>query len=223
MIQFFFIFLVILGNSCLLSFLIYYNLILPAPILQELKFEFSYDKENLFSEINLICNKSIMENCIEIDHINYQILLNLDVSNSYISYSSSENIEIEMKMFTKSREHSVKRIFFFERLDNFSDFAYKIIMTPFRMIGYFNSKDKEILMMENYDNNKMPLRKIEFTIKNKNMNINHSHMKLIPNIGIIRRLLSYIKFIVIPIIFCISVFSQVLLYILLSYLRRKKI
>jgi len=198
-------------------------LILPSPILKELKFEFTHDKENLITELNLVCNKTQIENCIEIDNINYQIFLNMDVSNSFIAYSSSENIEIEMIMNSKSRKQSIKRILFFERLDNFSDFAYKLLMTPFKIFGFFNSKNKEILIIENYDNNKIPLIKVDFIIKNKNLNLNNSHIQFIPIIGFIRRWLSYIKIILVPIIFSLSVCIQVMIYIFSLYMKRKKI
>ena len=211
----------IILNSLLFSSMIYYYLTLPSPISQELNFNFSHNNEYLKTELSFVCEKNMIENCKEIENINYQIFLNFDVSNNFVKYSNSENIEIEMKIYSKSKEHSLKRIFFFDKLDDFSDLINKVLLIPFKMLGFFNSKDKEILMIENYDNNKQPLHKLEFLLKNKNLNMNKCYLHLVPIIGIIRRILSHVKFLAAFLFFSSSVLFQTVTYLFLFFIKRK--
>jgi hypothetical protein len=194
-----------------------FNIFLSIPVEKgkELNFYFTDDNRNLVSELHL-------DNKIyDLDASNYKIKLNLDLANSYFS-DKTDNYEIEMQVYSiYGQIKTYKKMFFFHRYDTMLQTLVKLITLPIRVFGYYNSNLIEIELVDRYDNYSNSIEKITIYIKNTSLNINMAILKFIPEVGWIKLVLYYFKYIWLPVLFVSFVMGQTIIIFLLYYFYKK--
>ena len=199
---------------------------LPDQINHELEFRFSDDKKALYTEMRFMPSGSnfIMNcnNCLYMEPSTYKMLINMDIANN--NYPTvTDNYEAELRLFNDRGEvRNIKKIFFFNKYeDSIVEYFSKVLTLPIRLIGFWNNKKVELVFIEDYDNYYDPIDKIELLIS-KSLNIRKAEFVISPKIGLIRKLVSYSKYLVIPTAFCFLIFSQGVILLFLLYFCKKE-
>lgn len=200
-------------------------LVLPNQLSQELEFRFSQDYNSLYSEVYLSSDACYIHpdrTCIELDKYSYDISFQMEIANKNYP-KNSENYELEVSFINKSgKNRVVRRLFYFNKFDDFSEFFNKILTLPLRVFGLLNRTDKIINVIDDYDNYYHPLEKVEITIRNKNLNLKNTTISFMPKIGFLKLLLSYFRLFAIPALFFFLIVAQAVFFFILCFFFKKE-
>jgi hypothetical protein len=117
---------------------------------------------------------------------------------------------------------NIKKIFFFDKYDDsLVEYFSKFLSLPIRLFGFWNTKKLEIVFTEDFDTYYDPLDKIELFIS-KSLNIRKAEFVISPKVGLVRKLMSYIKYLVLPSAFLLLNFSQAVVLLFLVYFCKKE-
>jgi hypothetical protein len=202
-------------NALVICWILNFFFSIPTQKERDLNFYFTDDNRNLLSELHFDDKNFYLEATI------YKIKLNLDLANSYFS-DRTDNYEIEMQIYSNYGQiKTFKKMFFFHRYDSMLQSIIKFITLPVRIFGYYNSNLLDIGLVDQYDNSKSSIEKINIYIKNSSLNINLAKLNFIPEVGWIKWLLYYLKYMWLPALFVSVVLGQSLLIFLLYYFYKK--
>jgi hypothetical protein len=213
---------VVVLNSLLICIMVNSFLKIPSKINSELHFKFS-DHNNFFLLSEMFYNCSQIESyeyCSSLDKATYEISLDLEIANK-IYTENTENIEVEMKMHNNIGKSTIRRLFFFERYEGIIKLINNILLSPFRLLGFYTMRHAEIMLIDHYDNNLNPISKLDVIIKNKHMNINKGTLVFSPKIGFIKNILSLVKTFTLPALFYFCFFAQIIIYVALMIYYQK--
>jgi len=198
---------VIILNSLLFCIFINYLLYLPQNISKELEFSFTEDNKYIKSELIFNQDNFKCTNCIELEKYTYSFEIDLEFANK-VYPENTNNYELELQIYHSKGEKTIKKLFYFDKYDSIIELLSKIVTLPFRLFGFFNSKKFDFIMVEEFDNANTNLIKMDFLIKSKSINVKHCVFKFVPQISWLRKLLSYIKMVALPILFMTLMTSQ---------------
>lgn len=202
-----------------------YFLTIPKEINKNIDFRFSDDGLGIISSMYFNCSyyKGMTERaneCVFIENASYQISLKINIANIYPD--KEENFEIEFIVNNANNVVSLKKIFFLQKFHTIAEMLHKLIFLPFQVFGWYSDKDIEFILYENYNNYLAPLEKIDILIKTRNLNIKRTEINFMPQIGFIRKIMSFFKMLILFITFISSVLIQCSIYIVIIYFFRKE-
>jgi hypothetical protein len=224
--------MIILGfNSLMICVIINYFFILPKEQRQAVNFRFSDDNRNLISEIYFKeiskhpsgINVCSIHECAYLEKFNYALNVEFEIANK-IYPDNTNNYELELKLFDSRGDiNYVRKLFYFEKYDSVLEWISKLASLPFRLLGYYKTQNLNLEMIEEYDNSYRSLEKIEISIKGKALNIRSCIFNFIPRIGFLRKLISYLRIVALPVLFFIIFLAQSTIILILVYFYRKPI
>lgn len=210
--------------SCIICCIINYILKPPTEIMKNFEFSFDDIRKSLKSEININCyNKFNEKNCINLDNNGYNLKLSLQLMrNQAYQHDKYKNFEVQINLLGIKKKETFKKVIFIERYDFFIEMFYDVFYFPFRLLGYYNYHNLLINFMDDFDDNKFNLEKIEILINDHFINVKKATLILNPYVGWISFILGILRFFIIPIVFLLAVFLQLATYlgtrVILGYL-----
>ncbi len=187
----------------------------PSEIIKDFEFSFDDIGKSLFSEININCDNNFFEkNCIYLGNNEYNVKLSLQLMRNQAFHNDKyRNFEVQLNFLGLKKKETFKKVLFVERYDYLIELIFDFFNFPFRLLGYMNHHNMIINFIEDFDNAKFNLEKIEILINDHLINIKKASLILIPYVGWIKYFLSLLRFILIPLVFIVSIFLQISTYI----------
>lgn len=180
-------------------------------------FEFSFDDigKSLKSELNINCDNLFYEkNCIFLEEKVYKVKLSLELMrNQAYQNDKYKNFEVQMNLLGLKKIEIFKKVVFIERFDFLIELIYDVFYFPFRLLGYMNHHSLLINFMDDFDNKKFNLEKIEILIKDHLINIKKATFILIPYVGWFNYIFGLLRIFILPFAFSVSVLLQTAAYI----------
>jgi hypothetical protein len=211
--------LFILFNSLMVCYVINSFLSIPDTIIKPIQFSFIEDKQHLISEVHFNCYSDSYDlQCINLENTYYQVKLDLELLRK--DEMVNNNIELELKILNREREFKIKKLIFIEGYSKIIESFYEMLLFPFKVFGYYNEKSFNIDLLDNYDNN-VKLDNIQIILKDKNVNIKRGHMRFVPSVWLIWKIIAYFRIFSIPIFFFSSIVFQILICICVWFIMDK--
>jgi hypothetical protein len=224
--------MIILGiNSLMICVIINYFFILPKEQRQAIFFRFSDDNKNLISEIysreiskhTIDADVCSIYECVNLEKFNYAINIEFEIDNKLYP-EKTNNYELELKILNSSGEISfVRKLFYFEKYDSFMETISKLASLPFRLLGYYKTQNFKLEMIEDYDNSFRPIEKIEISIKGRALNIKSCLINFNPRIDFLRKFISYLRILALPVLFLVIFLGQSIIILVLVYFFSKPV
>jgi hypothetical protein len=210
----------ILFNSIVLCLLINSFLNVPDTANKSIQFSFIEGEKYLISEIHFNCHPDSYDlQCINLDRYKYDIKLNLDIIRKDEMVNS--NIEVELKVTTVEKEFRIKKLIFMEKHSRLVESFYEMLLLPFNILGYYNEKAFEIDLMDSYDNGNIRLDSLQIILKDSKVNVKRGLVRFVPSVWMIWKLIASFRIISLPIIFVMSMFTQMVFWCIMWCLYRK--
>lgn len=133
--------------------------------------------------------------------------------NQAYQHDKYKNFEVQMNLLGFQKKENFKKVVFIERFDYLIELIYDVFFFPFRLLGYMNHHNLVINFMDDFDNKKFNLEKIEILIKDHLINVKKATFVLIPYVNWISYLFGLLRIFILPFAFIVSIFLQIAAYI----------
>jgi hypothetical protein len=132
----------------------------------------------------------------------------------------NNNIEVELRVSNIEKNFNIKKLIFIEKHNRLVEIFYEMLLLPFNIFGYYNEKSFEIDLMESYDNH-IKMDSLQIVLKDSKVNVKKGVIRFVPSVWLIWKFIAYFRIITIPIIFVLSIFSQMLFWLVVWFVFRK--
>jgi hypothetical protein len=148
---------------------------------------------------------------------------NIDLSLEIIKKDSIifNNIEIEVIATTEMSNFTIKKLIYLEGKNRLVELFWDIVLFPFRLFGYYDSKHFNIRLLEDYNNNLDMLKNLKIIIKDYNVNIKLANIVLSPQINIFRKWIYSLRYVILISMLCIITIIQIVALLIIWYYYRK--